>query len=144
MKTYLRGAILIIALLLALTTAACSKEEEVEFELEGVRYITTQEKTDYVLIEMADGGRIILQLDAAQAPVTVQNFQKLVSEDFYDGLKFHRVSKNFVIQGGCPEGTGLGGPGYSIKGEFSANGVDPDSVIDQFVLALKNLYGTDQ
>ena len=124
MKKLFRGAVIAIALLLALSLVSCAKEEEVEFELEGVRYITTQEKTDYVLIEMADGGRIIIQLDAAQAPVTVQNFQKLVAEDFYDGLKFHRVSKNFVIQAGCPEGTGMGGPGYTIKGEFSANGVD--------------------
>jgi len=77
-----------------------------------------------VVIKMKDGGVIKLKLDEKAAPKTVKNFEKLVSEGFYDGLIFHRVIKGFMIQGGCPKGTGTGGPGYSIEGEFSANGVD--------------------
>ena len=76
-----------------------------------------------VVIEMQDGGVIKLELDAKDAPITVANFEKLVKEGFYDGLIFHRVISGFMIQGGCPLGTGTGGPGYEIKGEFASNGV---------------------
>ena len=74
--------------------------------------------------KMENGGVIRLELDASAAPITVQNFEKLVRSGFYDGLTFHRVIPGFMIQGGCPEGTGRGGPGWHIKGEFSANGVN--------------------
>ena len=77
-----------------------------------------------IVIEMENGGTIELELDAKAAPITVENFEKLVREGFYDGLIFHRVISGFMIQGGCPEGTGMGGPGYHIKGEFAANGVE--------------------
>ena len=77
-----------------------------------------------VVITMKDGGVIKLELDREAAPITVENFEKLVKEGFYDGLIFHRVISGFMIQGGCPQGNGMGGPGYSIKGEFKANGVD--------------------
>ena len=76
-----------------------------------------------VVIEMQDGGVIKLELDAKEAPITVANFEKLVKEGFYDGLIFHRVISGFMIQGGCPLGTGTGGPGSEIKGEFASNGV---------------------
>ena len=75
-------------------------------------------------ITMQNDKTIRIELDAAAAPLTAENFTKLVNEGFYDGLTFHRVIPGFMIQGGCPEGTGMGGPGYSIKGEFAANGVD--------------------
>ena len=71
---------------------------------------------------MKDGGVIDLELDKKAAPVTVENFEKLVKDEFYDGLIFHRVIPGFMIQGGDPEGTGMGGPGWHIKGEFAANG----------------------
>ena len=71
---------------------------------------------------MKDGGVIDLELDKKAAPVTVENFEKLVKDKFYDGLIFHRVIPGFMIQGGDPEGTGMGGPGWHIKGEFAANG----------------------
>ena len=73
---------------------------------------------------MKDGGVIDLELDRKAAPVTVENFEKLVKDKFYDGLIFHRVIPGFMIQGGDPEGTGMGGPGWHIKGEFAANGWD--------------------
>lgn len=74
-----------------------------------------------VVITMENGKQIKLQLEPDKAPSTVKNFEKLVSEKFYDGLTFHRIIPGFMIQGGCPDGTGMGGPGYSIKGEFSQN-----------------------
>lgn len=79
-----------------------------------------------VIIEMENGKKIKLELYPEKAPLTVENFEKLVKEGFYDGLIFHRVIEGFMIQGGCPEGSGMGGPGYSIKGEFSSNGVKND------------------
>ncbi|MEG0593854.1 MAG: peptidylprolyl isomerase [Christensenella sp.] len=75
-----------------------------------------------VVIKIKGSGTIKIKLDEKAAPKTVENFEKLVKEGFYDGLKFHRVIKGFMIQGGCPKGTGTGGPGYSIEGEFSSNG----------------------
>ncbi len=75
-----------------------------------------------VVIEMENGGRITLKMDRDAAPNTVKNFLYLASNGFYDGLEFHRVISGFMIQGGCPDGTGMGGPGHSIKGEFAANG----------------------
>ena len=74
-------------------------------------------------ITMENGKTIRIELDAEAAPITVENFTKLVKQGFYDGLTFHRIIPGFMIQGGCPEGTGMGGPGYGIKGEFAANGV---------------------
>jgi len=77
-----------------------------------------------VVIEMEKGGIIKLELYPEHAPVTVENFLSLVRKGFYDGLFFHRVIKGFMIQGGCPEGTGTGNPGYQILGEFKINGVN--------------------
>lgn len=77
-----------------------------------------------VIIEMENGGKINIELYPEHAPLTVKNFEKLVKLGFYDGLNFHRVIKGFMIQGGCPDGNGTGGPGYHILGEFKMNGVD--------------------
>ena len=77
-------------------------------------------------IEMENGGKMTLELYPEKAPITVENFEKLANKGFYDGLIFHRVIRGFMIQGGDPEGTGMGGPGYSITGEFAANGVKND------------------
>ena len=77
-----------------------------------------------IRITMKDGGVIDIELDEKAAPLTVENFLKLVNMKFYDGTIFHRVIPGFMIQGGDPQGTGMGGPGWTIKGEFSANGVD--------------------
>lgn len=77
-----------------------------------------------IVMEIKDFGTIELELDREAAPETVDNFLKLVDEKFYDGLIFHRVIPGFMIQGGCPHGTGTGGPGHTIKGEFSQNGFD--------------------
>ena len=79
-----------------------------------------------ITIEMENGKKIEIELYPDKAPITVENFINLTKEGFYDGLIFHRVIEGFMIQGGCPEGTGMGGPKHNIKGEFSSNGVDND------------------
>ena len=76
-----------------------------------------------ITIEMEDGGEIKAELYEDIAPITVKNFIALAKKGFYDGLIFHRVIPGFMIQGGCPDGTGMGGPGHTIAGEFSSNGV---------------------
>ena len=83
-----------------------------------------QSEDPVATITMKDGGVIRVRLYPAAAPNTVANFITLANDGFYDGLTFHRVISGFMIQGGDPEGTGMGGPGYTIKGEFSANGVE--------------------
>ena len=76
-----------------------------------------------VTFEMQDGGKIVAELYPDIAPQSVRNFIALANAGYYDGLIFHRVIPGFMIQGGCPDGTGMGGPGYCIKGEFKLNGV---------------------
>ena len=76
-----------------------------------------------IVIEMENGKKIEVELAPDAAPKTVKNFRNLANQGFYDGLIFHRVINGFMIQGGCPEGSGMGGPGYCIKGEFANNGV---------------------
>ena len=85
---------------------------------------------------MENGKQIKLQLEPDKAPSTVKNFEKLVSEKFYDGLTFHRIIPGFMIQGGCPDGTGMGGPGYTIDGEFSMNGFDNDLKHERGVMSM--------
>lgn len=76
-----------------------------------------------IQLTIKDYGRILIDLDKEHAPITCENFEKLVRQGFYNGLTFHRVIRGFMIQGGCPLGNGTGGPGYHIKGEFASNGV---------------------
>jgi len=87
-------------------------------------------------IEMEDGGVIKGELYEDIAPKSVANWEKLANEGFYDGLIFHRVIPGFMIQGGCPEGTGMGGPGYTIEGEFTANGFRNDLKHERGVLSM--------
>lgn len=84
----------------------------------------TMEKNPIVTIEMEDSSIIKVELYPEVAPNTVKNFISLVKKGFYNGLVFHRVINGFMIQGGCPDGTGMGGPGYSIHGEFGMNGFE--------------------
>lgn len=89
-----------------------------------------------VTIIMENDDVIKLELYPDIAPISVQNFISLVNKKYYDGLIFHRVIKGFMIQGGCPEGSGMGGPGYCIKGEFAANGVENDLKHTEGVLSM--------
>ena len=95
------------------------------------------------LIEMENGGVITVELMPEKAPLTVDNFIKLAKSGFYDGLLFHRVIKGFMIQGGCPNGTGTGGPGYHIKGEFSSNGVPNDLKHERGVISMARAMDPD-
>ncbi len=86
-----------------------------------------------IVIELGENKKIKLELDQQAAPITCDNFSTLVDQHFYDGLSFHRVIKGFMIQGGCSLGTGTGGSGKNIKGEFKTNGIDNN---------IKHLRGT--
>ena len=121
--------IAIIALAVGLVYGLGGKKDK-EVPIEG--FTTTEEVTNYVRLNITytdkkgkeHTGDVIVELDPETAPITVANFQNLVKSDFYDGLTFHRIIKGFMIQGGDPKGTGLGGSGQNIKGEFSSNGVE--------------------
>jgi len=89
-----------------------------------------------VTIEMENGSIIKAELYPEVAPNSVNNFISLIQKGFYDGLIFHRCIPGFMIQGGCPQGTGMGGPGYSIKGEFAQNGFQNDLLHDRGVLSM--------
>ena len=96
-----------------------------------------------VTIEMEDGGVMKAELYPDVAPNTVNNFISLIQKGYYDGLIFHRVIPGFMIQGGCPDGTGMGGPGYSIKGEFTGNGFQNNLVHDRGVLSMARTMAPD-
>jgi len=96
-----------------------------------------------VTIEMEDGGKIVAELYPDLAPISVNNFISLVKKGFYDGLIFHRVISGFMIQGGDPQGIGIGGPGYCIKGEFSANGVKNPISHKRGVLSMARAQAMD-
>lgn len=96
-----------------------------------------------VTIKMKDGGIIKAELYPEIAPISSENFVKLVKQGFYDGLIFHRVIRGFMIQGGCPNGTGMGGPGWTIKGEFRKNGVKNDLKHTRGVLSMARAYDPD-
>lgn len=95
-----------------------------------------EKKNPVITIEMTNGDIIKAELYPDVAPNTVNNFLSLVNKGFYNGLIFHRVIKGFMIQGGCPDGNGMGGPGYCIKGEFSHNGFQNDLAHTEGVLSM--------
>ncbi|MBQ9972227.1 MAG: peptidylprolyl isomerase [Firmicutes bacterium] len=97
----------------------------------------------YVQIEMENGDIMKGELYPEIAPITVANFKDLAEKGFYDGLIFHRVIPGFMIQGGCPEGRGTGGPGHNIKGEFAANGVKNDLKHTRGVLSMARAMHPD-
>lgn len=118
-------------------------------------------KNPIITMTMENGGVIKAELYPEIAPNTVSNFVDLINRGFYDGLIFHRVIPGFMIQGGCPEGSGMGGPGYSIKGEFTSNGfkntlkhskgilsmarsMHPDSAGSQFFIMVANAPHLDE
>ena len=115
-------------------------------------YTVSETATNYVKLNVSytddegkkHNGDIIVKLDPESAPITVANFQKLVGEGFYDGLIFHRVIENFMIQGGDPQGNGTGGSSEKIKGEFSANGVDNPIKHERGVISMaRGSYSMD-
>ena len=111
-----RILLLLLALCLALSLFSCDGDENVE------NGESAQSSADFAKFEMADGATFVVELYPEYAPETVENFKKLVSQGFYDGLTFHRIYKGFMIQGGCPKGDGTGSSEQKIRGEFSSNG----------------------
>ena len=101
------------------------------------------EKNPVVTFTMEDGGVIRAELYPDIAPNTVNNFISLINKKFYDGLIFHRVIRGFMIQGGCPDGNGMGGPGYEIKGEFAQHGVKNDLKHTAGVLSMARAMDPD-
>ena len=95
------------------------------------------------IIEMENGKTMTLELYPEKAPITVENFEKLANSGFYDGLIFHRVIKGFMIQGGDPTGTGMGGPGWNIRGEFAQNGVKNDLKHTRGVMSMARAMDPD-
>lgn len=104
-----------------------NKKDDINiYEIEGKQYVETEEETNLVKLDIGNYGIVIAELYPEIAPITVANFKKLISEDFYDGLIFHRVIEDFMIQTGDPLGNGTGGSEEEIKGEFAINGVIND------------------
>ena len=114
MKKIIALIMSILMLVLSLSLTSCDKTP----------YERSDAETNFVLIDVKDFGKIVVELYPDVAPITVANFKKLVSEGFYDGLTFHRVVQGFMIQGGDPKGNGTGGSDTEIVGEFSANGIE--------------------
>ena len=132
----MKKAIVLLLVALLLLSLACATEEVSRADKAAEALLAAQQKNEtkeetnvdkthpIATITMKDGGVIKLELYPETAPESVKNFISLANSGFYDGLIFHRVIMGFMIQGGDPQGKGTGGPGYSIKGEFAANGVE--------------------
>lgn len=131
MKKLLLGILVVL-----LVVTGCGKKENKESEVDKMSYKEVENETNFVKIEMANGEKMLLELYPDTAPITVANFKKLVSEKFYDNITFHRIVKNFMIQGGDPTGTGRGGSEETIKGEFKANGVENNLSHDRGVISM--------
>ncbi len=130
--------VIFFTLITVLLMGGCgSKNPQIEGKIENMNYKETEEITNYIKIEMQTTGDImLLELYPDIAPITVKNFQKLVSEKFYDGLVFHRIIKDFMIQGGDPLGNGTGGSEETIKGEFRLNGVENNLKHERGVISM--------
>ena len=134
----MKKTIVLLLVALLLLSLACATEEVSRADKATEALLAAQQKNEtkeetnvdkthpIATITMQDGGVIELELYPEVAPESVKNFISLANSGFYDGLIFHRVISGFMIQGGDPDGRGTGGPGYSIKGEFAANGVKND------------------
>ncbi len=128
-------AILLAAMML-LSITGCGKTYKTTFT-------SYEEENIYVEMVIKDHGLMTIELYPDVAPITVRNFATLVSEGFYDGLTFHRIIEDFMIQGGDPEGTGGGGSGKNIKGEFSANGIENNLLHDRGVISMARSQAND-
>jgi len=142
-KTKICFLLLLLAFVVVLT--GCEKKDFTKGEIQGwdgentketIKYEETEEITNYIKLVTNKDEVVLIELYPDVAPITVKNFQKLVNEKFYDGLIFHRVIEDMMIQGGDPLGTGYGGSDETIKGEFSANGVENNLKHTKGVLSM--------
>ena len=113
-----------------------TKDGKTVYNIENKKYIESDKETNLIKIDVKDKGIIVAELYPDVAPITVENFKKLVNDKFYDGLIFHRIIKDFMIQTGDPLGTGIGGSDETIKGEFSENGVENNLSHTRGVLSM--------
>ena len=123
----------------ASTPGRTDTEKTVDTAVDGIHFSASNEKTNYVLLTIGNsdgGGRIIIELYPDVAPTTVENFKNLVQQKFYDGIIFHRVIDNFMIQAGDPTGTGYYGSDANIKGEFAANGFENNLLHTRGVVSM--------
>lgn len=131
---------ILLVIVLLLFVSSCGKKEEVVDLSSGTigdtTYKETEEVTNYIKIELESNKVILAELYPDIAPVTVENFKKLVKDKFYDGIIFHRVINNFMIQTGDPTGTGSGGSEETIKGEFRRNGITNNLKHERGVLSM--------
>lgn len=145
---------LCMSLLFILSSCGNKKEENLNYttsEVDGKtiytiktkKYVSSDKETNLVMIDVRDYGIMVAELYPDKAPITVENFKNLVSKNFYSGLIFHRVMKNFVIQTGDPQGNGIGGSDKTIKGEFEANGVKNDISHVRGVLSMARKKGSN-
>ena len=141
--------VLMLMMVMVLTMAGCGGSSEEAPAEEPAETEQAEEPAaepigiHHAEIVIKDFGTVKVELDGDKAPITVQNFMDLANAGFYDGLTFHRIMEGFMIQGGCPDGTGCGGPGYSIKGEFAANGVTNDLKHTEGVLSMARAMHPD-
>ena len=133
-----RSYLLVISVfsLLFILAGCNSNEASDNTTVSNVDYAKNVEENPIVTITMEDGQKILLELYPKIAPNTVANFISLVQDHFYDGLIFHRVIPDFMIQGGDPDGNGTGGPGYSIDGEFTSNGFENTLLHERGVISM--------
>jgi len=129
--------IISMSILMILCLGGCKKNTpHTEGTIDNISYKETEEKSNFIKIEMKSGEIMLLELYPEIAPITVENFQKLISEKFYDNLTFHRIIEGFMIQGGDPNGTGMGGSKDKIKGEFKENGIQNDLKHERGVISM--------
>ena len=142
---FIVGGIIAILLIAVLVISTSSKKEKKEEKLLGINYDikgneVKLEKYDtenpVVAMYIENYGSVVMELYPGIAPNTVNNFISLIKSGFYDNNSFHRLMPGFVLQGGDPEGTGTGGPGYTIKGEFSENGFDNDLKHEKGIISM--------
>ncbi|WP_376775308.1 peptidylprolyl isomerase [Cohnella nanjingensis] len=139
-------AMLILIFAIAIVAAGCGKRNMNDTPAASAPQASPSASpgpNPVVTIEMDSGKKITLELFPQVAPNTVNNFISLVKKGFYDGLGFHRVIPNFMIQGGDPDGRGSGGPGYAIKGEFEANGFKNDLLHKRGVISMARAQSND-
>ena len=116
--------------------AGCTKNSENADNTESQSEAEFATSNPVAVITVKDYGKITVELYPEKAPNTVNNFISLANKGFYNGLTFHRIIEGFMIQGGCPEGTGMGDPGYSIVGEFNVNGIENDLLHTRGVISM--------
>ncbi|MBM7666223.1 peptidyl-prolyl cis-trans isomerase B (cyclophilin B) [Solibacillus kalamii] len=141
MKKYYQ---IVLFTVLIVILAACGKETAENEEQETtVNYAEEVTENPIVTITMENDEKIVIELEPKTSPNTVANFISLVEDGFYDGLIFHRVIPGFMIQGGDPDGTGMGGPDYTIKGEFTSNGFENTLTHERGVISMARSQDPD-